>query len=106
MLVYYSLGNYVNWTSGEGPGTSNRMIGGMAKVDIGYDEQGKPAIVDYGVEALVCHVIKEKGKISVYRLKDYSEELAGENAIRFQDSDFSRNYCVDLCNEVWGGLWD
>ena len=28
-LVYYSLGNFVNWTSGTGEGVANRMVGGM-----------------------------------------------------------------------------
>lgn len=31
-LVYYSLGNYVNWTSSSGDGIANRMVGGMAEV--------------------------------------------------------------------------
>lgn len=26
MLVYYSLGNFVNWTSGIGEGIANRMV--------------------------------------------------------------------------------
>ncbi len=34
MLVYYSLGNFVNWTSGTGEGVANRMVGGMAEVTI------------------------------------------------------------------------
>lgn len=34
MLTYYSLGNFVNWTSGTGKGTANRMVGGMAEVTL------------------------------------------------------------------------
>ena len=34
MLVYYSLGNFVNWTSGTGEGVANRMVGGMAEVTL------------------------------------------------------------------------
>lgn len=105
MLVYYSLGNYVNWTSGTGPGVSNRMIGGMAEVDIGFDESGRAMIKDYGVEALVCHLIKEKGKITVYPLREYNDKLADENRIKDQDPDFSLDYCRELCNKVWGEVW-
>ena len=106
MLVYYSLGNYVNWTAGTGAGTSNRMIGGMARVNIGRNDEGEAVILDHDVEALVCHLTREKGGITVYRLRDYSEELAGSNEIRAQDEGFSRQYCIDLCNEVWGDEWE
>lgn len=40
MLVYYSLGNFVNWTSSSGEGIANRMVGGMACVTIGKDIDG------------------------------------------------------------------
>ena len=36
MLVYYSLGNFVNWTSSSGKGIANRMVGGMAEVTIAF----------------------------------------------------------------------
>lgn len=106
MLVYYSLGNFVNWTSGTVKGTANRMVGGMATVTIELDETGKAYIADYGVRAVVCHVENRPNGITVYPLEDYSEELAGQNAIRSQDDDFSYSYCVDLCNQVWGDLWN
>lgn len=106
MLVYYSLGNFVNWTSGTVKGTANRMVGGMANVTIELDETGKAYIADYGVRAVVCHVENRQNGITVYPLEDYSEELASQNAIRSQDDDFSYAYCVDLCNQVWGDLWN
>ena len=56
MLVYYSLGNFVNWTSSSGDGIANRMVGGMAEITVGFDEAGKGFIVDYGVNALVTQV--------------------------------------------------
>ena len=55
-LVYYSLGNYVNWTSSSGDGIANRMVGGMAEVTIGLDENGEGFITDYGVNALVTQL--------------------------------------------------
>lgn len=106
MLVYYSLGNFVNWTSGTVKGTANRMVGGMATVTIELDETEKAYIADYGVRAVVCHVENRPNGITVYPLEDYTEELAGQNAIRSQDDDFSYSYCVDLCNQVWGDLWN
>lgn len=105
MLVYYSLGNFVNWTSSSGEGIANRMVGGMAVVTIGLDENGAVAITDYGVTALVCHLQDGTNGVTTYALSDYTDEQGTTNAIIAQDSNFSREYCVNLCNEVWGDLW-
>ena len=105
MLVYYSLGNFVNWTSGTGEGVANRMVGGMAEVTLTKNEDGEVEIAGYGVRPLVSHVTSGPGGVTTYFLEDYSEELAGENEITSQDSDFSYGYCVDLCDSVWGNLW-
>ena len=105
MLVYYSLGNFVNWTSGKGAKVANRMVGGLANVTIELDEQGKAFIADYGVDAVVAHVESKINGITVYLLSEYTEELAKKNEIKKQDGNFSLEYCVDLCNRVWGELW-
>ena len=101
-LVYYSLGNFVNWTSGTGEGVANRMVGGMATVTIGLDEDGEVIITDYGVEPLVCHLEKGFGGVTVYLLERYTEELAEKNEIRKQDSSFSLEYCEELSEKVFG----
>ena len=105
MLVYYSLGNFVNWTSGSGEGISNRMVGGMSEVTLGMDENGEVFIMDYGVEPVVCHLTEGTNGVTVYFLEDYSTALAGQNEIVKQDADFSYAYCVNLCDQVWGDLW-
>lgn len=105
MLVYYSLGNFVNWTSGTGEGVANRMVGGMAEVTLTKNEDGQVEIEDYGVQPLVSHVSSGPGGVTTYFLEDYSEELAEENEITSQDSNFSREYCINLCDSVWGDLW-
>lgn len=105
MLVYYSLGNFVNWTSGKGKGVANRMVGGMAQISIGFDKNGEVVIKDYGVEALVCHVKSGDRNIRVCPLSSYSEAMGLENEIRKQDSTFSTQYCIDLVNNIWKKLW-
>ena len=105
MLVYYSIGNYVNWTSGTGAGVANRMVGGMANVTVELDENGKAFIAEYGVDPVVCHVEGQTNGITVYLLEEYTEELAERNAIRSQDESFSLEYCIDLCDKVWGDFW-
>lgn len=101
-LVYYSLGNFVNWTSGTGAGVANRMVGGMAKVTVGLDESGRAVITDYGVEPVVCHVESGFGGVTVYSLEAYTEELAARNEIVKQDGSFSLEYCRELAESVFG----
>lgn len=102
MLVYDSLGNFISWTAQTGAGVSNRMVGGMAQVTIGRDAEGNVGITDYGVRAIVCHLADNPKQVTGYFLADYTEALASQNAILSQDSAFSKQYCVDLCNQVWG----
>ncbi len=82
------------------------MVGGMADVTLEKDAAGNVVISDYGVKALVCHVTSGKEGIVVYPLTFYSEDLGLENEIRQQDDTFSYEYCVSLCNDVWGDLWE
>lgn len=105
MLVYYSLGNFVNWTSSSGEGIANRMVGGMAEVTICKNETGEAYISYYGVEPLVCHLSEGTNGVTTYLLSDYSQQLAAENMIIIQDSEFSLEYCENLCDEVWGELF-
>lgn len=102
MLVYYSLGNFVSWTSSTGKGVCNRSVGAMAKVTLTRSETGAVVISDYGIRGLVTHVEGRTDGVTVYNLSDYTEDLAERNEIRNQDADFSLEYCVNLCNEVWG----
>ncbi len=99
MLVYYSLGNYVNSTSGTGPGTSNRMVGGMADVTIGRNDDGEVVVEDYGVIPLVCHWGEDE--VTTYYLEDYTQELAAQNHILKQDGEFSLEYCENLTRQIW-----
>ena len=105
MLVYYSIGNFVNWTSSSGAGIANRMVGGMAEITLGKDQNGEVYIKEYGVEPVVCHLSEGINGVTVYFLEDYGTVLAGENEIRKQDDNFSFDYCVELCDSVWGELW-
>lgn len=101
MLVYYSLGNYVNGTSSTKGNLAHRMVGGIADVTIERDETGKVVIVDHDVVPIVCHMAKGDA-YTVYYLKDYTEELAKENRICLQDSAFSLQACWDVVHQVWG----
>jgi poly-gamma-glutamate synthesis protein (capsule biosynthesis protein) len=101
-LVYYSLGNFVNWTSDAGNGIANRMVGGMAKITIGRDDTGNVGITDWSVEPVVSHLEQGFGGVTVYALDAYTEELAEKNEIRKQDGNFSLEYCRKLVQDVFG----
>ena len=78
------------------------MVGAEALVTVSKREDGSVYISDYGVEPLVTQTLTGEGRITTYRLADYSEELAAENEIVARDPNFSYQYCVDLCKEVFG----
>jgi len=106
MLVYYSLGNFVNWTSESGDGIARRNVGGMAKFTIEKSEDTDAHVKDYGIEALICQDESGFENVTVYPLSEYTEELSEANEIKNQDSSFSKEYCINLCNEVWGKSWE
>ena len=105
MLVYYSLGNFINSTNESGRGTADRMIGGMAKVTVAKTENGNAYIKTYGVEPLVTQLLYGKQEITTYKLSDYTEELASENRIIDKDRMFNLQFCKELCKEVFGELY-
>lgn len=102
VLVYYSLGNFCNWTSGTKKGVANRMVGGMAQVTVGRNEEGEVSIADWSVKPLVCHLERGFGGVTVYPLEEYTEELAERNEIVRQDDSFTLDYCMDLAEQVFG----
>lgn len=106
MLVYYSLGNFVNWTSESGEGIANRNVGGMAKFTIEKSEDTDAHVKDYGIKALVCQDESGFENVTVYPLSEYTDELSDANEIKNQDPSFSNDYCINLCNEVWGNSWE
>ena len=104
MLVYYSLGNFINSTNENGRGTANRMVGAMAKVTVAKSESGEAYVKAYDVEPLVTQLLYGMQEITTYKLSDYTENLASENRILDKDSVFSLQFCKDLCEAVFGDL--
>lgn len=89
LLVYYSLGNFVNWTSHTGADTLPRMLGGMAKIKLTKDADGTIRFKDCSLSPLVSHVSNSYEGVTVYPLEQYTEELALQNQIIDQDPTFS-----------------
>lgn len=105
MLVYYSIGNFINSTADSGRGIGKRIVGAMAKVELVRDENGAVVIDTYGVTPLVTQIEAGPGNITTYKLSDYSQELAARNQMSYKDPDFSYEFCKELCREVFGDLY-
>lgn len=99
-LVYYSLGNFVNATSGVGEGVADRMLGAMAVVELQRDENEDVQIIRETAEPLVSHLQSGLQKITVYPLSEYTQELETENEITVQDSNFSIAYLKKVWEQV------
>lgn len=102
MLVYYSIGNFVNATAQSGKGIADRMLGAMADVTLERNENGEVYIAEWSAIPVVSHVKSEVGELTVYKLADYSEALAKENEIISSDPAFSYEYCENLAESIFG----
>lgn len=83
MLVYYSLGNFISTQK-----NPNCLLGGMADISIYKNpENGEISISDYGMVPLVTHYNYDKNDYTVYKLEDYTDELAAEHSIHEETDD-------------------
>lgn len=103
MLVYYSLGNFVS-NQDQMP----RMIGGMANVTLVKEPDGSCYIKSYSLTPIVTQKEFGTAKITSYKLIDYNDTLAADNAIRKDSgcSSFSYTYCKSLCSQILGEAFD
>lgn len=103
MVVYYSLGNFVS-----NQHKMPRMVGGMANVRLVKDIDGTCYIDSYSLTPIITHMLYGSGKITSYKLCDYTDELALQNQIRTKEdcSTFSLKYCKELCRTVLGCEYD
>ncbi len=99
-LCYYSLGNFVS-----NQDKAARMVGAMADITIENNEAGEVYIKEYGVIPLITHKLFGKGLITTYKIGDYTEELAAQNAIKKEEPSFSLEWCKQLCRDVFGDLY-
>lgn len=102
MLIYYSIGNFVNSTSSTGDGVTDRMVGAMAEITVQKHEGQDAFISDYGARPVISHKdTSAPGLFTVYFAEDYSEELASKNEIVEQDPKFTFELCMEIWDEVF-----
>jgi poly-gamma-glutamate synthesis protein (capsule biosynthesis protein) len=83
MLVYYSLGNFISAQK-----EPQCLLGGMADIKIAIDgETGGLSIQESQLIPLVTHYNYEDNIYTVYRLEDYTEELAASHSVHQESSE-------------------
>ena len=76
-LCYYSLGNYISMQD-----ETISMLGGLAKITLILDENGKPGIETYELQPLISHYGASITWCYVVRLENYTEALVNQHAIK------------------------
>lgn len=93
-LVIYSLGNFLSAQD-----VNYRMLGGMANWTIQFDPNTKTTKVkDASFTPTVTHFDPGFVNFKVYRLKDYSDELAAQHGLA--DQQLSKAYFKNLVDDV------
>ena len=105
MLVYWSLGNFVNCTGESGAGKGERMLGAMASVSLERNEDGKVYIKHAEALPLITHISYEKFGITTYFFDNYTEEMFSENKVTDIDSTLSYDSCERKFEEMLGEFW-
>ncbi len=107
MLVYYSLGNYVTGTRAARAGVYEQAVGGLAKVELTKNSEGKVVISRYGIEPLVANIGRGGyGSIYTCPLSEYTEEERKNTILASNDPTFTIENCEALCEKVWGDLYN
>ena len=103
MLVYWSLGNFVNSTGESGVGKGARMLGAMADIVIEKDPEGKVFISDASAIPLITHIRYETFGITTYRFRDYTEQMLEQSEAKKKiDSTLTYTYCEETFSRVLG----
>ena len=106
IICAYSLGTFVNWTADtcrDAERVADRMTGYLFRGCLERDRaDGKVRLSSYDTIPVTVHIDSRPQKITVYKLSDYSEELADKNEIKKQDPAFSYDYCKKLVEKVIG----
>lgn len=99
MLVYYSMGNFIS-TQDAIP----RLIGGMAKITVEkrINAEGSEIVIsDYTLEPLVTHWNHTSMTYAVYKLSDYTDDLASQHGINSLTTEtFNVESLNNLFNEI------
>lgn len=97
-ICAYSLGNFI---SAQAVGTN--LIGGVLDFDVSVDEGREPQISGYTFIPIVTHYDANYSNIRLYKLSDYTPELASAHGVRV-NSRFDYDYIIEYLTGK--GLYD
>ena len=80
-FVAYSLGNFISTMH-----YSQNMAGAMLSLDFVIDENGEGHVEAPKLIPTVTHYSLKRDALQIYRMSDYSEELAKEHGSTLQNS--------------------
>ena len=96
MYIFYSLGNFINSTSSRKKNVFWRFLGGMAHIIIGK-VNNKPVIKNIKFIPLITHINPENKKVTTFKVKDYSENMAKNNYVGIEyDKTFTYDNMIDV----------
>ncbi len=97
MLVYYSLGNFVSRQK-----EARNLLGGMADIKLKYD--GKTMTIDqYSFIPIVTHYDTSSSGFTVYRLDDYSNDIAVGHGVAQYDGAVSVERWTQMVEDTFDG---
>lgn len=97
--VYWSLGNFVSTMV-----SKQSMLGGLGHVVLDFAGGGVSAS-SAGLTVLVTHKVYN-AELTTYKLADYSDELAAAASPNLEDGGFTREWCIDFCQNRLGNGFD
>ena len=96
-VVYYSLGNFTHSQE-----TINPMLGVAANIEITKDSNGDVSVTNSEAIPLINHYEVGKKGFKVYKLQDYTKELADAHGIKAFDKAMDIDYMTNLSKQVLG----
>ena len=88
MYVFYSIGNFINYTSESKKDVFKRFLGGLAHIIIGK-EKNKIIIKEVKFIPLITHIYRASNKVTTFKVKDYNKKMAKKNYVKKKDKSFS-----------------
>lgn len=95
-LVAYSLGNFISQQN-----TPARVIGGMLNYTLTKDfNTGKLSIDNVRFVPIVTHYVRGSHDVKIYKLSQYSDDLAKKQSGRLKDSSFDVAYIENFVSDI------
>lgn len=93
-LCAYSLGNFISAQS-----AGRNMISGILKFNVTVTEGEKPVFSDIKLTPLVTQYESNYSNVRIYKLSDYTKELADAHGVR-RFTEFSYDYIIKFLKDV------